>query len=276
MKKGLIGISNNIKLNKEKIKLWAKTFKTVSDGEVILLAINADSEDITICNELGIQHVQVYIKPEDLGYINNKRLYHTVEFLKTSDIDIFMVTDVFDVVFQGDPFSKFDLDNYDVFLGGEGILLSEEPWNSDVINKCFPDYLEMCIHNEIICSGVMGGKRESLISMLNTMDQMCENAETGHDIRDQAALIIMVAKNEIPRLKILTIDDGWAMHCATSGPTPFFDSWGMRHNLSQRYSVPKLAGDEIQTEDGRTYDIVHQFNRVPEWHKILINKYIVE
>ena len=275
MKKGLIGISNNIKLNKDKIKLWADTFRRVSDGDVILLAANADTEDVAICDELGIQHVEITIAPEDLGYINNKRLYHTVEFLKNSDIDVFMVTDVFDVAFQGDPFSKFDLENYDIFVGGEGILLSEEPWNSDVIHKCFPEYLGMCIHNEIICSGVMGGKREALISMLNTMDRMCENAEPGHNVRDQAALIIMIAKNEIPRLKILTINDGWAMHCATSGPTQFFELWGMKNNLSKRYSVPKLVGDEIQTEDGRLYDIVHQFNRVPEWHEILKNKYIV-
>jgi hypothetical protein len=63
------------------------------------------------------------------------------------------------------------------------------------------------------------------------------------------------------------------MHCATSGPTKFFDSWGFRNTIEKRYNIPKLVGDKIYTSDDKLYDIVHQFNRVPEWHKILINKY---
>ena len=67
---------------------------------------------------------------------------------------------------------------------------------------------------------------------------MTEESETGHNVRDQASLILMIAKNEIERLKIFSIDDGWAMHCATSGPTQFFEGWGLKRNLSSRYGIP--------------------------------------
>jgi hypothetical protein len=63
------------------------------------------------------------------------------------------------------------------------------------------------------------------------------------------------------------------MHCQSSGPTQFFESWGLKRNLSSRYGIPKLVGDKIYTEDDKLYDIVHQFNRVPEWNKILTEKY---
>ena len=272
MKKALIGISNNIKQHKEKIKIWKKSFESFSDGEVILIAANTDDEDIRVCEEdLKIKYHKVNVG--DPWYINNKRLHYISEYMKTSNIDIFLATDVFDVIFQNDPFVKLDTDNYDLFVGNEGIMLREEPWNTDVINKCFPGEISCCINNEITCSGIIGGKREKLTYLFDRMFKMTEESETGHNVRDQAALILMIAKNEIERLKIFSIDDGWAMHCATSGPTQFFEGWGLKRNLSSRYGIPKLVGDKIYTGDDKLYDIVHQFNRVPEWHKILINKY---
>jgi hypothetical protein len=95
----------------------------------------------------------------------------------------------------------------------------------------------------------------------------------GHNIKDQAALIIMVTKNQINRLKIFTIDDGWAMHCQSAGPTQFFESWGLRRNLASRYGIPKLVDDIVYTADDKIYDMVHQFNRIPEWNELLTKKY---
>jgi hypothetical protein len=272
MKKALIGISNKIKQNKDKIKIWKKSFEKFCDGDVILIAANADAEDIRVCEEeLKIQYHKV-----DVGYpwyINNKRLHYISEYIKNSDIDLFLATDVFDVIFQGDPFTKFDLINYDLFVSNEGIMLREEPWNTDVINKCFPGEISCCINNEITCSGVIGGKKEQIIHLFDRMYKMTEEAENGHNVRDQAALILMMAKNQIERLQIFNIDDGLAMHCATSGPTQFFEGWGLKRNLSSRYGIPKLVGNKIYTADDKVYDIVHQFNRIPEWHQILISDY---
>jgi hypothetical protein len=272
MKKALIGISNNIKQNKNKIKVWSESFRKYSDGEVILIAANADDEDIRICEEeLKVKYHKVQI--DELNFINNKRLRHISDYIKLSDIDLFLSTDVFDVVFQNNPFAKFDLENYDLFVGGEGIKLDEEPWNANVISNCFPDEIDKCIHNEIVCSGVMGGKKEQLAHLFDRMYDMTEYAENGHNIRDQASLIIMISKNEIERLKIFKIDEGWAMHCSTSGPTDLFDRWGLRHKLSSRHQVPKLVDDKVYTGDDNLYDIVHQFNRIPEWNNILTKKY---
>lgn len=271
MKKALIGISNNIVQNKQKIKIWAESFRKFSDGDVILLAANSTEEDINICKELNIVCHPVHV--EDTWYINNTRLKHTVEYLKNSTIDAFVVTDVFDVIFQADPFTKMDFDNYDLFVSGEGILVREEPWNSDVLNKCYPEEMETCRPFEVICSGVMAGKREPLISMLQQMHDVCEAGINNHNIRDQAALIILLANGKIPNVKIFNLTDGWAMHCAAAGPTNFFDAWGFKGIIESRYGIPQLLNTRICTADEKIYDIVHQFNRVPHWHEILINSY---
>lgn len=271
MKKALLGLSNNISNNINKIKVWSKSFREHSDGEVILLCANSNEHEINMCKELGIIAIPVSI--DDTYYINHKRLGSTLEFLKKSDIDLFLITDVFDVVFQSDPFVKMDL-NYDIFVGSEGLKLSQEPWNADVINKVFPEYFGKCLNQDIICSGVIGGKREPLVNLYDKLFSMCENSLNGHNIKDQAALILMIFNNEIEKLKIFEITEGWTLHCALGGPTQFFESWGLKNNLINRHGgVAQLIDNEIFTHQGLKYDIVHQFNRINEWNEILTKKY---
>lgn len=271
MKKGLIGASNNITLNAHKIKVWANSFKEHSDGQVILIAVNPTDEDISFCNNMGIMSYPVYVENPNL--INNKRLKFTVECLEASDIDLFMVTDVFDVVFQADPFEKLD-ENHSLFVGSEGILVKEEPWNYDVIKRCFPDDLDACLNEEILCSGVMAGTRIALIELLKSMDSLCESSVPGHDIRDQAALIVLKARCLLNNLRVFSINDGWVVHCAVAGPTPFFEHWGFKNKLTERnYSIPKLLNDKIHKDNGDLYDIAHQFNRIPDWNEKLTTKY---
>ena len=136
MKKVLTGLCNNISQNIGKIKVWSNSFKRSTDGDVVLLCANSTEDEIKLCEQLGIIPIKVNV--EDTWFINNKRLKHTIDFITTSDYDFYLITDVFDVVFQSDPFVKFTND-YDVFVGSEGLKINEEPWNGDVISKVFPE-----------------------------------------------------------------------------------------------------------------------------------------
>jgi hypothetical protein len=103
------------------------------------------------------------------------------------------------------------------------------------------------------------------------MFDLCEGGSDDHNIKDQAALIVMIANNEIERMKIFNLDEGWAMHCAVSGPTEFFVRWGFNNSL--KYGTPKMLNNNVCTLNGDSFDMVHQFNRVPEWHEIIKEKY---
>lgn len=270
MKCALLGLSNNVSNNIQKIKVWSSSFKKHCDGLIILLCADSTAEELQMCVDLGIMPVPVSIG--DTRYINHKRLEKTYQFLESFDkIDSFLVTDVFDVVFQGDPFGKMDLNSYDIFVSGEGVKVNQEPWNSDNIKKIFPYSWQSCQEQEVINSGIIGGKRLPLIKLFQTMYDLCELGSNDHNIKDQAALIIMVANGSIKNPKIFNLNDGWAMHCAVSGPTQFFEMWGFKNAI--KYGIPKLEGDLVLTKSGQKYDMVHQFNRVPEWEKIIKNKY---
>ena len=272
MKKSLLGVANNLRSNLQKVTLWSKSFKQVTDGEVILLLANGTEDDLLVCKELGITSHLVTI--EDEWFFNHKRLEHTLEFLKETDIDLFMITDVFDVVFQGDPFELMDLDNYDVFAGGEGVDINQEPWNMDNIGKIFPQYRDGCVGKEIVNSGVIGGKRESLISVYERMFTLCEEGSNDHNIKDQAAFNVMISRSEVPRFKLFNLDEGWVQHSAVSGPTEFFDKWGFRNNL--KYGIPQMIDNTVCTSMGVPFRIAHQFNRVPDWHHKINSKYEIE
>ena len=276
MKKVLVGLCNNVSLNLDNIKVWSKSFyRYCPDSEVVLFCTNSTEEEIKRCQELNIKTISVDIAPELIGYINHKRLGFILEYLKTSDCDLVLTTDVFDVIFQGDPFAKLDLENYDVFASEEGVKVGEEPWNFNNIESLFPGDLQACIEQAVVCSGIIAGKRESLIPLYNQMFDMCENHSTNsHAIKDQAAFIVMIATNKIPRLKLFNLNDAWAMHCAVAGPTPFFHGWGFDNKLAEKnLHIPYLENDVVKT-DGKVYDMVHQFNRVPSWNDTLKTPYV--
>jgi hypothetical protein len=85
----------------------------------------------------------------------------------------------------------------------------------------------------------------------------------------------MIAKNQIPRLKLFNLNNAWAIHCAVAGPTPFFHSWGFGNKLAEKnLSIPYMDVDGVVKTDGKVYDMVHQFNRVPDWNQILKAPYV--
>lgn len=264
MKKTLIGFCDNISHNIEKISLWSKSLKKYSNADIVLLGANMTNEDKNACNNLDIKYTNISLL--NSHQINHKRLKYLKEWIESSDSDLILSTDVFDVIFQSDPFQKLDIDTFDFFVGGEGVTVNQEPWNRQNISVLFENEIKKCCNHEVICSGVIAGKKQTLISVYNHMSKLCENSPNNHDIKDQAALIVMIANNMIPNIKIFNLDEGWVVHCAVAGPTAFFDSWGFRNNL--KYGIPQMKDDgRVYTQSGDLFDIVHQFNRVPEWHQ---------
>jgi len=271
MEKALVGLSNNISAHLNKVKVWATSFKKYCNGTVYLLCANSNDDEIKAVTDLGITAVPVVVS--DTWYINHKRLEHILNLFSTIPEQQLIITDVFDVVFQGDPFLKLDFNEHDVFVGQEGVLVSEEPWNSDNINKIFPEEYLKCKPLSVVCSGIIAGKKEALIPVYQQMFDLCEAGSNNHNIKDQAALHVLIANDKIPKLKQLNLNDAWAMHCAAAGPTAFFEGWGFKNALlNKNLHIPYMENGVVKT-NGIVYDMVHQFNRIPEWNSILTSSY---
>lgn len=267
MKYLLIGFANNISVNKKKIEVWSKSFRQHCNADIVLIAANANKEDILFCEEISLKTELVEL--ENVWGINHKRIKFIVDFLRKNDADVVLSTDVFDVAFQANPFVKLDTNQYDFFVGSEGVKTNQEPWNANNIKLLFPNDYPKCINKQILCSGVVAGKRNTLIKVYERMLDLCENHSTNkHPTQDQAALMVMAHGNGIDRLKIFNLDDGWVIHSAVAGPTEFWNKWGFEKNLE--CGKPEICGNRICNSKGYAFDIVHQFNRIPEWNNTIV------
>jgi len=259
----LTGVCNNIEQNIDKILLWKNSFEAVTNNDdVILVAYNPTGPDIKALEKHNIRYQG--IRENSNETVNNMRLLPMADFLEDNKqyYNKVLYTDVFDVAFLKNPFLKIT-DEADIFVAGEGVLHREEPWNTDVMNKCFPSYTQPTKDQEVYCSGVIAGDIEVLSKYLRQMNTECLTSKKGHDIEDQAAMNIVIYK-DIFAVKKFNLTDNWCIHMAVAGPTQFFEAWGFGDRIKQRYGLVPRWQD---------YDIVHQFNRTPEIHKILTKLY---
>lgn len=260
----LTGIVNNPSQHLDKILLWQKSFyKVCPNDKVILIVVNANEQDKLLLSKNNIQceYLDDIRRTET---INNMRLLPIANFLyKVKDEFTHVIyTDVFDVVFLKDPFTKV---TSSTTVGSEGILHSEEPWNSDVMNKCFPVFSKFMRDKQILCSGVIAGTPDGVSNTLQQMYQQTTSSLKGHDIEDQAALnIVNYHDSHLNDIQVLELPDKWVLHMATGGPTQFFEKWGFKSTLQRRYGF---------TPNWKEFDIVHQFNRIPTIHEEIKKMY---
>jgi hypothetical protein len=199
-------------------------------------------------------------------------------FEKDTSTELFLATDVYDVVFQGNPFTKHDVLNYDLFLTEEGVEVHEEPWNFQNIGSLFPKYLDGCLKQNVVCSGIICGKRNAMIKLYGDMIDYCENKATeNHNIKDQAALIVLLSQGLVEKAKRYNLNDAWVVNCAVAGPTQFFDGWGFRGKLTAKnLRIPTMEADNAVKTGDIKYDIVHQFNRISDWNNTLTSPWKYE
>tara|TARA_R110000822_G_scaffold61319_2_gene151803 strand:- start:452 stop:1285 length:834 start_codon:yes stop_codon:yes gene_type:complete len=277
MKVGLLGCVNNVSQHIDKIKVWSKSFGEVSKGSINLVLVNPQPHEISLLKDMGITTFPYYTKGTET--INNMRLQFQWQTLDELDLDYVLVTDVFDVMFQDNPFIK--IWGNDIIVGTEGITHNEEPWNMSVLQQSYPDKVEKLRHELIVCSGVIGGRKDKIIKLLKDMDKLTMG-KGGHDIRDQAALNIILYQplsfksweNKSYNIKVLSPKDGWVLHCAVGGPTQFYEAWGFKNKMKERFGEARNEGGIIVNGDWQIFDIVHQFNRIEEWNKELTTRYI--
>lgn len=267
MKVGLLGCVNNITQNLDKIKVWAKSFGEVCRGSVNLVVVNPQPHEISLLNEMGINAFPYHTQEGET--INNLRLQLEWQTLQELPIDMVLVTDVFDVMFQDNPFNN--IGDYDIVVGTEGVTHNEEPWNMSVLQQSYPDEVEKLRHELIVCSGVIAGKKDKMIQLLKDMDKLTMG-RGGHDIRDQAALNILLYQ-DTSRIKVLSPSDGWVLHCAVGGPTDFYEAWGFKQKMKERFGEAQMIDGVVVNGSIKIFDIVHQFNRINLWNKELTTRY---
>jgi hypothetical protein len=207
--------------------------------------------------------------------VHVERFLHIYNYLKDNEFRYVITTDVKDVIFQKDPFIQLDEmltgTGKDLVFASESILYKNEPWGDNNLMETFGPYIhDIFKENEIYNVGVLAGKGDAMRDLALNIFLAC----VGKPIKicDQSTFNVMISMNPYLKTSLYAkSEDGWACQLGTTVDPSKIDQF--QQFLLER--SPKMENDKVVTANYRQqeFSIVHQYDRVPEWRKIIEAKY---
>jgi hypothetical protein len=235
------------------------TAQKVTDAGFSIIAFNQDADgNLTYQSQLMV-HVERFI--------------HIYKLLKSTDYRYVITTDVKDVIFQKNPVQWLEENlpegHEDLVFSSESIKYKDEPWGRQNITECYGQGIyEDFKNNTIFNVGVLAGRGHAMRDL--TLQLFLNSLNRPIPIVDQAVFNIMVSRHPYVKTSMyMKSEDGWACQLGTTADPSKIDSF--RPFLLE--PSPKLEGDKVVTSEGIEYTIVHQYDRVPEWKKVIEEKY---
>lgn len=241
----VIGVTN-CNYEDSRVKPWLDSINKNTNAKSLLIKTTSNEKNI---------HLYVY------------RFFLLYDFLyrNLENIDNVIITDVFDVKFQKDPFEwmKSNLKDKKIVLGSEGIKYKDETWGKNNLILSFgQDCYEEMKNNTIYCAGVLAGKPKDIADLCYSIYTICESKNLISEIKgggaaDQAALNFIVHNSQgfkdITHLS--SLEESFVCHCGTSLAIPHYDSLLVEKK-------PIVKNNKIYTFENKEYTIIHQYNRI--------------
>jgi len=277
MKDLLIGCSTNYDWSK--LKYWINSINRTSfTGDKYLILMNCDAQTMKKVGENGFNVIAfnqdangnlVYDSPM---MVHVERFIHIYNLLKQKDYRYVITTDVKDVVFQQNPsewLEQYLPESEDLVFSSESIKYKDEPWGKQNLQETYgPMIYEEFKNNTIFNVGVLAGRGFAMRDL--AMNIFSASLSRPIPITDQSTFNVLISRHPyLKSSKYMKSEDGWACQLGTTADPSKVESF--RPFLLE--PSPKLEGDKVVTSEGKEYVIVHQYDRVPEWRKILEEKY---
>ena len=274
----IIGCSTNYDWSK--IKYWINSVNQSGfKGKKVMILMNCDIETATKVLKAGFEVISFgtdamgNLTHQSPFMVHVERFLHIYNYLKDNKFRYVITTDVKDVIFQKDPFIQLDdmlsKTDKDLVFSSESILYKNEPWGDNNLMETFGPYVhDIFKENEIYNVGVLAGRGYAMRDLALNIFLAC----VGKPIKicDQSTFNVMISMN--PYLKTSLYkksEDGWACQLGTTVDPSKIDQF--KPLLLEQ--SPIMQDDKVVTSAGKEFSIVHQYDRVPEWRKIIEAKY---
>lgn len=297
----IVGVVDNY--DWDKIKYWANSIEQSGfDGYKALIVFNMNNDTVKKLTDKEFMLIGAAPYDKEKGFVYSDptnimvdRFFLIHNFLRMlrlpndQNIDRVIITDVRDVVFQNNPTTW--LDNYfstgfDLVVGTENLIYNNEPWGRNNILKSFGEYfLEQKKDDPIFCAGVIAGALEGIRDFCLNLWLICRGLNPhveGGGGPDQAAMNIMLDMDAYHHSTLFTgPSSGWVLHAGTSMPAIEAGSGG----IGEAYRMdPNMTIDFIEKLQYNVVDdsvhvfdkkitVLHQWDRVPAWKKMIEEKY---
>jgi hypothetical protein len=236
-----------------------ETVQKVTDADFNIVAFNQDTNGNLTYESKMMVHVE--------------RFYHIYNILKDNEYRYVITTDVKDVIFQKNPSEWLEKNlpegHEDLVFSSESMRYKDEPWgNQNLLETFGPQIYEDFKKNTIFNVGVLAGRGYAMRDLMMNIFASCIHRPI--KICDQSTFNFLISQHPYLKTSMYTkSEDGWACQLGTTADPSKIEQF--RPFLLE--PSPKLDGDKVVTSEGIEYTIVHQYDRVPEWKKVIEEKY---
>lgn len=274
----IIGCSTNYDWSK--LKYWVNSINQSGfDGDKVLILMNCDSETVTKVSQAGFKIIA--FDGDDNGNLKHssnlpvhvERFFHIYNYLSNNEYRFVITTDVKDVIFQKNPIEFLEehllaSPNKCIF-SSESMLYKDEPWGDQNLLETYGQFLHNKFrNNEIYNVGVLAGKGYAIRDLAINIFTAAINRPI--PICDQSTFNFMISMEPYLSSNLyLKSEDGWACQLGTTADPSKIDQFGPK--LLE--PSPIFKDGVVKTSTEKDFTIVHQYDRVPEWRKIIESKY---
>lgn len=265
--------------NYNQLKPWVESIDKVC-GENIdrVLIVGNLSQETRI--KLVAKDFQLIDIPQIEGIpIHVARFLAIYNYLKDegSQYKYVVTTDVKDVYFQSNPFDWLEenLQSYKLVAGSESMKYEDEPWGNENLLQTYGPYVhEVFKKNEIYNVGTIGGYAEYVKDLMFNI--FFNSINRPIPIVDQAVYNVLLNTQPYKSITYFAKQNhGWACQAGTTADPSKMNQF--RPHLLEAEPIFKglvLTGeDSVVCHKGTPFVIVHQYDRVPEWKKHVMEKY---
>jgi hypothetical protein len=277
MKDLIVGCATNYDWSK--LKYWVNSInRSGFEGDKVLILMNCDKDTVKKISDSGFSIIAFNQDANgNLSYNSNmmvhvERFFHIYQLLKDNLYRYVITTDVKDVVFQQNPSVWLEnnfTDNDDLVFSSESMKYKDEPWgNQNLLETFGPQIYEDFKNNTIFNVGVLAGRGYAMRDLMMNIFASCLHRPI--KICDQSTFNFLISQHPyLKTSKYTKSEDGWACQLGTTADPSKIEQF--RPFLLE--PSPKMEGDKVLTSEGKEYMIVHQYDRVPEWKKVIEAKY---
>ena len=277
MKDLIVGCATNY--NWSQLKYWVNSINASGfTGDKVLILMNCDKDTVEKVSNAGFDIIA--FGQDDKGnlvynssmMVHVERFFHIYKLIKDKEYRFVITTDVKDVVFQKNPsewIEKNLSETQDLIFSSESIQYKNEPWGNQNLLETFGSQIYEDFKNGIIFNvGVLAGRSYAMRDLMMNIFASCIHRPI--KICDQSTFNFLISQHPYLRTSSYnSSESGWACQLGTTADPSKIEQF--RPFLLE--PSPKMEGDKVVTSTGIEYTIVHQYDRVPEWRKVIEEKY---
>ncbi len=278
MKDLIIGGASNYDWNV--LKYWVNSInKSGFQGDKVLILMNCDKDTVKKVSDAGFivvgfqQDAQGNLTYPQTGRAPHvERFLHIYNYLSENEYRYVVTTDVKDVVFQQNPIDYMEkalTDDKNLMFASESMYYKNEPWGNENLLQTFGEFIYSKFKdNEIYNVGVLAGRGHAVRDLICNIFVATQGRPI--PICDQSTFNFMISMSPYKETSVyLRSEDAWAAQLGTTGDPSKIEKF--RPFLIE--AEPKINDDIVTTSTGIPFTIVHQYDRIPNWKKILEAKY---